>query len=35
LNKNWGKRYFTNDQVQLIQQIGFGTGANASTPTLL
>jgi hypothetical protein len=34
LNKNWGKRYFTsNDQVQLIQQIGFGTGANANTPT--
>jgi hypothetical protein len=36
LNKNWGKRYFTsNDQVQLIQQIGFGTGANANTPTLI
>jgi hypothetical protein len=34
LNKNWGKRYFTaNDQVQLIQQIAFGTGANANTPT--
>lgn len=34
LNKNWGKRYFTaNDQVQLLTQVGFGTGANANTPT--
>ena len=32
LNKNWGKRYFTsNDQVQLLQQVGFVTGTN--TPT--
>ena len=32
LNKNWGKRYFTNvDQVQLIQQIGFLP--NGTTPT--
>ena len=32
LNKNWGKRYFTsNDQVQLLQQIGFLPGTN--TPT--
>ena len=34
LNKNWGKRYFTGfDQVQLLTQVGFGTGANANTPT--
>lgn len=33
LNKNWGKRYFTsNDQVQLLQQIGFLT-SSPSTPT--
>lgn len=32
LNKNWGKRYFTNnDQVQLLTQVGFVTGTN--TPT--
>jgi hypothetical protein len=32
LNKNWGKRYFTsNDQVQLLTQVGFLTGTN--TPT--
>ena len=32
LNKNWGKRYFaSNDQVQLLQQIGFLPGTN--TPT--
>jgi hypothetical protein len=32
LNKDWGKRYFTsNDQVQLLQQVGFVTGTN--TPT--
>ena len=32
LNKNWGKRYFTNfDQVQLLQQVGFLAGTN--TPT--
>ena len=32
LNKNWGKRYFTsNDQVQLLQQVGFLPGTN--TPT--
>ena len=34
LNKNWGKRYFaSNDNVQLLRQVGFGTGANANTPT--
>ncbi|CAH0337246.1 hypothetical protein FVB9288_02997 [Flavobacterium sp. CECT 9288] len=34
LNKNWGKRYFAaNDQVQLLTQVGFGTGANVNTPT--
>jgi hypothetical protein len=32
LNKNWGKRYFTsNDQVQLLQQVGFL--ADGTTPT--
>lgn len=32
LNKNWGKRYFTNfDQVQLLQQVGFLP--DNSTPT--
>lgn len=32
LNKNWGKRYFvSNDQVLLLQQVGFVTGT--STPT--
>ncbi|MEM0576243.1 TonB-dependent receptor [Flavobacterium polysaccharolyticum] len=32
LNKNWGKRYFvSNDQVLLLQQVGFVTGTN--TPT--
>lgn len=32
LNKNWGKRYFvSNDQVLLLQQVGFLTGTN--TPT--
>ncbi|TDE31671.1 MULTISPECIES: carboxypeptidase regulatory-like domain-containing protein [Flavobacterium] len=32
LNKNWGKRYFTNfDQVQLLQQVGFL--ADNTTPT--
>jgi hypothetical protein len=34
LNKNWGKRYFApNDQVQLLTQVGFGTGANVNNPT--
>ena len=32
LNKNWGRRYFaTNDQVLLLQQVGFL--ANGTTPT--
>ena len=32
LNKDWGKRYFTNvDQVPLITQVNFLTGTN--TPT--
>ena len=32
LNKNWGKRYFvSNDQVLLLQQVGFLPGTN--TPT--
>lgn len=32
LNKNWGKRYFTsNDQVQLLTQVGFVTGTNRPT----
>jgi hypothetical protein len=32
LNKNWGKRYFvSNDQVLLLQHVGFLTGTN--TPT--
>jgi hypothetical protein len=33
LNKIGVKDILLNDQVQLIQQIGFGTGANANTPT--
>ncbi len=34
LNKDWGKRYFaTNDQVQLLQQIGFLPATNTPTFT--